>query len=147
MSERLKGGCLCGAVRFTAAPENSEMGVCHCSMCRRWTGGTFMAVSCGTSDSVEVDGQEALGVFKSSDYGERVFCSRCGTSLLWRMADGSHVSISAQAFDDPSAFKFTSEIFVDEQSANYAFANETRRMTGPEVIAYFTQKTQGPQNA
>ena len=73
-----------------------------------------------------------MGVYKSSDYGERVFCSKCGSTLMWRMADGSHVSMSAQAFDDPSVFKFTSEIFVDEQPANYAFANETRRMTGPK---------------
>jgi hypothetical protein len=115
-------------------------------MCRRWTGGTFMAVSCGTMGSMDVVGQEALGIYKSSDYGERVFCSKCGTSLMWRMADGSHVSIAAQAFDDPAVFKFTSEIFVDEQPDNYAFANDTRRMTGPEVIAYFTQKMQEPQN-
>ncbi len=115
-------------------------------MCRRWTGGTYMAVSCGSMDGLDVQGKDALGVYKSSDYGERVFCSKCGSSLMWRMADGSHVSVSAQAFDDPSVFKFTSEIFVDEQPANYAFANETRRMTGPEVIAYFTQKMQEPQN-
>ncbi|MGX1496734.1 hypothetical protein ACSSV1_001770 [Labrenzia sp. MBR-25] len=146
MSERLSGGCLCGEVRFAATPVDGEMGVCHCAMCRRWTGGTYMAVSCGPMDSLEIEGKDALGVYKSSDYGERVFCSKCGSSLMWRMADGSHVSVSAQAFDDPAAFKFTSEIFVDEQPANYAFANETRRMTGPEVIAYFTQKMQEPQN-
>ncbi|POF30207.1 GFA family protein [Roseibium marinum] len=142
MSERLSGGCLCGAVRFTAVPEKPEMGVCHCSMCRRWTGGVFMAVGCG---DVQVEDEDALGVYKSSGYGERVFCKTCGTTLFWRMADGSHTSVSAQAFDDPSVFKFTTEIFVDEQPANYAFANDTSKMTGPEVIAYFTQQ-QDPQH-
>ncbi|MBO6755559.1 MAG: GFA family protein [Roseibium sp.] len=138
MNDRLSGGCLCGAVRFAAVPDKTEMGVCHCSMCRRWTGGTFMAVGCG--QSVELDGEDALGVYRSSDYGERVFCSKCGSTLFWRMADGSHTSVSAQAFDDPSVFDFTTEIFVDEQPANYAFANKTRKMTGPEVFAYFAKK-------
>jgi hypothetical protein len=145
MSERLPGGCLCGAVRFTAAPEKPEMGVCHCEMCRRWTGGAFMVVSCGTSRDVDIEDETALGVYKSSGHGERVFCSKCGSTLFWRMADGSHVAVSAQAFDDPSVFSFTTEIFVDEQPANYAFANDTTRMTGPEVIAFFTQQ-QEPQH-
>jgi len=146
MSDRLSGGCLCGAVRFAATPDDGEMGVCHCRMCRRWTGGTYMAVACGPMAGVEVEGAYALGVYKSSDHGERVFCSKCGSTLMWRLADGSHVSMSAQAFDDPSQFKFTTEIFVDEQPANYAFANDTRKMTGPEVFAYFTQQMQEPQN-
>ncbi|MBN9670787.1 GFA family protein [Roseibium aggregatum] len=145
MSDRLSGGCLCGSVRFSARPENGEMAVCHCSMCRHWSGGAFMAVSCGTMDSIEVKGEDTLGVYKSSDYGERVFCAKCGSNLMWRMADGSHTSVAAQAFDDPSAFKFTTEIFVDEQPANYAFANDTRKMTGPEVFALFAQQ-QDPQH-
>ena len=29
------GGCLCGAVRFTAAPPLRDVVVCHCSRCRR----------------------------------------------------------------------------------------------------------------
>jgi len=121
------------------------MGVCHCEMCRRWTGGAFIVVSCGTSKDVEIENEEALGIYKSSDHGERVFCSKCGSTLIWRMVDGSHVAVSAQAFDDPSVFNFTTEIFVDEQPANYAFANDTARMTGPEVIAFFT-KQQEPQH-
>lgn len=32
-------GCLCGAVRFTAAPKDRRFGACHCSMCRRSTAG------------------------------------------------------------------------------------------------------------
>lgn len=144
MGERLSGGCLCGAVRFTAVPDSMEMGVCHCSMCRRWSGGTFMAVGCGTS--VELEDEGAIGVYKSSSYGERVFCTTCGSTLFWRMQDGSHGSVSAQAFDDPSAFAFTVEIFVDEQPGNYAFANQTRKMTGAEVFELYVPK-QDPQNA
>ena len=144
MSKRLSGGCLCGKVKFTAVPDDGEMGICHCAMCRKWTGGTYMAVACGSS--VEFEDESSLGIYKSSDYGERVFCKSCGSTIAWRLQDGSHTSMSAQAFDDPSQFKLATEIFVDEQPANYAFANETKRMTGPEVFALYAPN-QDPSNA
>ncbi len=143
MSEPLSGGCLCGAVRFRAEPVNDEMGVCHCAMCRRWSGGTYMAVACGSS--VAFENEDTLGIYRSSDYGERVFCKTCGSTIAWRLQDGSHTSLSAQAFDDPSVFRLTTEIFVDEQPGNYALAGETRRMTGPEVFALYAPK-QDPQH-
>ncbi len=129
----MKGHCLCGAVKFTATPKRDEMGVCHCGMCRRWAGGVFMAVSCGPDVDVENDDQ--LGVFTSSDWGERCFCKTCGSTLFWRMRDGTNVAVSMQAFDDPEAFRFSSEIFIDEKPANYAFANDTKKQTGAELFA------------
>ncbi len=142
MGQKLSGHCLCGAVKFTAVPEAKEMGVCHCEMCQRWTGGVYMAVHC---EAVDIEDESSLGVYSSSDFAERVFCKVCGTSLFWRMKDGSFTAVSMQALDDRSGFKFTSEIFVDEQPSIYAFSNNTHRMTGPEVIAQFAQQ-QDPQN-
>jgi hypothetical protein len=131
--ERLAGQCLCGAVRFTAIPKRNEMGVCHCGMCRRWAGGVFTAVSCGTSVEIEDDNQ--LGVYRSSDWGERCFCKNCGSTLFWRMRDESNTAVSAQAFSDPGRFLFTSQIFIDEKPANYDFANETEKLTSVELFA------------
>ncbi|MBO6508862.1 MAG: hypothetical protein JJ979_10375 [Roseibium sp.] len=55
------------------------------------------------------------------------------------------VRLAAQAHDDPSVFKFNMETLADEQPDSVAVANDTRTMTGPEVIAYFTQQ-QEPQH-
>ncbi len=137
----LSGRCLCGAVRFTATPTVMEMGVCHCGMCRRWAGGAFTAVSCGKS--VLIDGEGHLGVYTSSDWGERCFCKICGSTLFWRMRDGTNTAVSAQAFDDPASFAFTEEIFIDEKPANYAFANDTKEMTGAEMFAALTAHQEG----
>ncbi|HRE60339.1 MAG TPA: GFA family protein [Micropepsaceae bacterium] len=139
MTMPLHGHCLCGAVKFTATPKSMIMDVCHCSMCRRWSGGTFMGVDCG--GSVKVEDESALGVYHSSDWGERCFCRNCGTTLFWRMRQGPpHVVVAAQAFDDVSRFSFDLEIFIEEQPPNYAFANKTKRMTGAEFIASVTKK-------
>ena len=63
MSENVSGGCLCGAVRFTARLSKREMSVCHCDRCRRWSGGAFMAVE---TDGVDIAYGSALGVYRSS---------------------------------------------------------------------------------
>jgi hypothetical protein len=134
----LSGSCLCGAVRFSARPEKLEMDVCHCGMCRKWSGGTFMAVPCG---EVKVVDEAALGVYPSSDWAERVFCRSCGSSLFWRLRGrGGPVAVSMQSFDDLSPFTFAEEIFIDEKPSLYAFAGERPRKTGAQVVAEFAAK-------
>lgn len=132
------GRCLCGAVSFTATPEKAEMAVCHCGMCRRWSGGAFMAVDCSQGFALEDD--RHVGLYQSSPWGERGFCKTCGSTLFWRARDGSSLHVSAQAFDNPAAFDFTLEIFIDEKPANFAFANATQKVTGAEVMAMWAPK-------
>ncbi|CAM5214384.1 aldehyde-activating protein [Bosea thiooxidans] len=137
----LSGGCLCGAVRFTATPEKLDMDVCHCGMCRKWSGGVFMAVPCA---GVSVEDEAQLGSYDSSDWAKRQFCRTCGTSLFWRLREGDgHVAVAFQAFDDLSSFTFAEEIFIDEKPALYAFAGERPRKTGAQVIAEFAAKQAG----
>ncbi|HAL06855.1 MAG TPA: glutathione-dependent formaldehyde-activating protein [Brevundimonas sp.] len=109
------------------------MHACHCERCRRTSGGVSLSVDCG--DSVEVEGP--LAVYDSSDWAERQFCSACGSNLFWRLKAGGMVMVSVQAFDDPSAFAFDSEIYIDAKPGNYAFAGERTRMTGAEVEALY----------
>lgn len=133
----ISGRCLCGAVSFTAVAHKDDVGVCHCHMCQRWAAGPFLARECDAA-SLSISGDEALGVYQSSAWGERCFCKRCGTVLFWRSCDGQNLAVSAGSLDDTSTLTLASEIFVDEKPAYYAFANETSKMTGPEFIAMMT---------
>ena len=45
-----EGGCLCGAVRFTARNVPAKAGACHCDMCRRWTGSALIGVTVPEGD-------------------------------------------------------------------------------------------------
>ncbi len=129
------GQCLCGAVRFTAKLKSEQVAVCHCSMCRRWSGGALLVVE--VEEDIEFQGSDAVGVFSSSDWGERGFCKKCGTSLFWRMKGGGHTAVSAAAFDDLGAPSLTTEIFIDQKPDYYNFAEATHKMTGAEVFAAF----------
>ena len=137
----LSGGCLCGAVRFTAAPKVHEIGVCHCSMCRKWSAGPFFAIDCG--NTVKFEDTASLGVFRSSEWAERCFCKNCGSTLFYRLVGKDMYFGSAEAFDDRSGMSFTTQVFIDEKPPYYDFANKTDVMTGAEVFAAFAPPDDG----
>ncbi len=132
---KVAGRCLCGAVRYSATLKSREIGACHCSMCRRWSGGPLLAVE--VDGAVEFASADMIGTYRASEWGERGFCRRCGTNLFWRMQDGPHVALCAGTLDDDSGLSFTSEIFIDEKPDYYAFANDTTRLTGQQVFEMF----------
>ncbi len=143
-SKKLNGGCLCGAVRFTAAPENQHVGACHCNMCRRWTAGPFLTIGC--ANTLEVEDSSAITIYKSSDWAERHFCGKCGSTLWYKLAGPSQHFVSAEAFDDATSFEFSHQIYVDEKPAYYTFSNETKNMTGAQVEAAFAPSSDGGNN-
>lgn len=133
-----QGKCLCGAVQITAQNVSSSLGVCHCTMCRKWGGGPWLGVDCGTEVSWE--GGDNLVAFPSSAWAERGFCKRCGTHLFYRLrASGQHF-IAAALFDDIADYRFDHQIFIDEKPDYYNFAEKTPTMTGAEVFARFAPK-------
>jgi len=142
MAKTLKGRCLCGATTFTATPKDMEFGACHCGMCRHWSGGVFMSVDCG--DTVRFDDDSHLGRYRGTPWGERLFCKQCGSSLVWQTQDGQFQQVSVHAFDNPDDFKLTHEVFHDRKPGNYAFANDTRKMTEAEIFALFAPPEGGP---
>ncbi len=125
------GNCLCGAVTFKAEPMPS-MQACHCSMCRKWCGGPFMAVPC---KGAHFEGPVKL--YASTEGVERGFCSTCGSNLFFHGAGGPIHAIPISLFDDQSDLPFRAEIFVDDKPDYYAFSNATKKMTGAEFKAKF----------
>ena len=130
---RLSGKCMCGEVTFSATPEG-EAGACHCGMCRKWSGGMFLSVQCS---DIEFDADESAAIYQGSPWAERVFCSKCGSSLMWRTQDHQYHHVSIQAFDDPGQFKIGTQVFIDRKPDNYALTNETKNMTEAEIFAMF----------
>ncbi len=135
-----KGGCLCGAVRFTAAACDNHVGACHCGMCRKWGGGPLLAVDCGRD--VKFDGEESVGVYASSDWAERGFCARCGSHLFYRLKDSGQYMIPVGLFDEIGTPVLDHQVFIDSKPGWYDFANQTENMTGAEVFAMFAPKDQ-----
>ncbi len=137
MSElaKAKGQCLCGSVKLSTSTASANVGACHCSMCRQWNGGPWMAVDCGTA--VEVEGGSDLKTYDSSEWAERGFCQACGTALFYRLKESGQYIVSAGLLNIESDLNFDHQVFIDEKPSYYCFANETKDMTGAEVFAIF----------
>ena len=80
----LTGGCLCGAVRYTAlAPAHSVLH-CHCSQCRR-SHATLVGTSATIDrDKLQIDeGEAQLSSFEHPPGNHRKFCRTCGSSVFY----------------------------------------------------------------
>ncbi len=130
-----RGHCLCDAIQITASHAAKSVGACHCRMCRRWGGGPFMEIDCGTD--VTFEGEENLSVFASSDWAERGFCAKCGTHLFYRLKQTGQHMVPVGIFDDGENLVFEHQVFIDEKPPYYHFAEETHDMTGAEIFAKF----------
>ena len=112
----ITGGCLCGAVRYSASGEPRFTGLCHCTDCQKFTGSAFAVVVGVPASAVSITGK--LGSFtKNGDSGkpmERRFCPQCGSAIVdVASAMPEIMMIAAGTLDDPSWLKPRSQIFCD----------------------------------
>jgi hypothetical protein len=79
----LRGGCLCGAVRFEIAEPFVSAGWCHCGRCQRRTGGpASVSARVAPGSFTIVEGEGLVASYRPSEGFAKEFCSRCG-SQLW----------------------------------------------------------------
>jgi hypothetical protein len=116
----ITGGCLCGAVQYevTQQPDDSisSIGYCHCRMCQKALGGLFgyFVVFSGPNigETFKFTREEPK-YYRSSEWGERGFCSECGTPLVMRDSDSFGVMIGS--LDHPEDFPPKSHSGIESQ--------------------------------
>jgi hypothetical protein len=111
------GGCLCGAVRYTAEADPASGTVCHCRDCQRFTGSAFAALVRASKENVRITG--TLKTFSSiGGSGNpilRHFCPECGSSIAEEPGARSGILVlNVGTFDDPALAKPSREIFRDD---------------------------------
>lgn len=134
------GSCLCGAVTFKIENAPTKVGACHCGMCRKWSGGVYLALHL-TKDQVSFDGADHIECYRSSDWAERGFCRTCGGNLFYRVtAPGPNegdLHLGFGTLDDQSGMTLQEEIFIDLKPDAYSFAADTATMTEAQMLALF----------
>ena len=110
----IKGGCLCGAVRYTAEADPTSATVCHCRDCQKFTGSAFAALVRVTKEALTIEG--ALKTFSSiGGSGNpilRHFCPECGSSIAEESAmRPDSIVLNVGTFDDPTLATPGREIF------------------------------------
>ncbi|MDD3838092.1 MAG: GFA family protein [Phenylobacterium sp.] len=106
--DQVTGGCLCGAVRMTAAGAPRRVGICHCLDCRKHHGALFYAAAIFPSEAVSIEGE-------TRGYAGRHFCPRCGSSVF--ATSGDEVEVHLGALDAPDQFTPTYECWTIRREA------------------------------
>ncbi len=84
MSDRLEGGCACGAVRYRLGSAPLFVHCCHCLDCQRQTGSAFALNALIETDRVELltGAPEPTHVPTDSGRPHRIFrCAKCQTAV------------------------------------------------------------------
>ena len=113
----ITGGCLCGAVRYTAEAEAGSATVCHCRDCQKFTGSVFAALVIVPKEALTLSGslKTFAGVGGSGKPILRHFCPECGSSIAEEPGTRpGMVILTVGTFDDPSVATPAREIFRDD---------------------------------
>ena len=80
------GGCLCGVVRYELSSDPFDAGWCHCRTCQLNSGAPAMAfATVPIGDFRWTDGKADVREIRTSSFGHRKFCGRCGTPFLMQV--------------------------------------------------------------
>ncbi|WP_427964121.1 GFA family protein [Altererythrobacter sp.] len=120
MSEVLKGGCLCGAVRYSANAEPMMVGHCYCVDCRKTSATSHATHLVMPEDAVSFTGD--LSCYdRPADSGNivrRSFCPKCGSAVLSHN-DGMPglAFLRASSLDNPDAISPTANVYTSRAPA------------------------------
>src|SRR5205809_6200254 len=95
----LQGSCLCGRVRFEVTEPFVRVSACHCTSCKKLSGGTGTVSGIAPTEAIRVvAGEEALRTFQPDEGVTKTFGSGCGSNSFgggWPEWPLSRVRLSA----------------------------------------------------
>jgi hypothetical protein len=129
------GSCLCGKVSIKISSKNTDLGVCHCPKCQKWSGGPLFEIECGKQ--VEFDGLEHIHAYQSSSWGERGFCSCCGSHLYFKDLNSGDFGIPPGLFEDTEDLQLKRQVFFDKKPIFYSFSDQTHNITSQFIYQHY----------
>jgi hypothetical protein len=108
----IEGSCLCKGIRFRVVGRHSEISMCHCSLCRKTTGG-------GPASEITVEGKGFVwlaGQELVAEGPKHAFCRVCGCHTPYPLTDGS-INVPVGALDGAPAVAVGRHIFVDSKAS------------------------------
>lgn len=114
-TQTYEGGCLCGAVRYTAAGTPYDIVHCHCQRCRRSVGAPFVTWASFPAVGFVFTEAEPASYWSTAQVC-RTFCERCGTSLTNRsQSRPDEVVVNAASLDEPERIAPEQHIWTSER--------------------------------
>ena len=112
--ETLLGSCLCGGVRFEVTEAFEAVSACHCTSCKKISGGAGTVSGRARTEAIRIlEGEALLRTFQPAEGVAKTFCSICGSNLFgggW--PDSEMTSVRLSSIDSYFDQKPESHIFV-----------------------------------
>ena len=113
----IRGGCLCGSVRYQISGSLNDADHCHCSMCRRQHGAAFATYADVEPGQFKwTSGRELTKVFETPSGDGWCFCGECGSSLAGTV-NGEVTSITLGTIEGDPGIRPSAHIFVGSKAA------------------------------
>ncbi len=128
-----EGGCLCGAVRYTASWPPLATAVCHCKNCQKQAGSALSVVAVLPRDGFAVSGD--LTVYQdqgtSGQSVFRKFCGTCGSPVITDTpaAEAQNIIfIKAGTLDDAADLAPTLHYWTSSAQDWFVFPDNVERL-------------------
>ncbi len=115
MSEVKTGSCLCKTVKYDISTEIKGAGNCHCSICKKVTGGAFASVVfVGEEGFTLTSGEGALSMHDISELATKFFCNLCGSPVYNKHKHfPGFVMVALGSLDEPTQVTPGMNIFCE----------------------------------
>ncbi len=136
----IRGGCLCGGVRFELEKAAGPFELCHCPRCRKASGSAFVAgLGVNVRDFRLLAGRELIRTYQApvrevAPGYSVAFCSRCGSPVPAPPPGASWFEIPAGLLDDDPILRPDRHIFVETKSAWFPISDELPQLTKAQLI-------------
>jgi hypothetical protein len=113
----INGGCLCGAVRYTARGAPIVARICWCRVCQKIGAGSGTVNVGFHAADVTIEGvlTDYVSAAESGTIMHRGFCAVCGTPMTSQAETRRHqIFFRAGTLDDPEIAKPGATIWVSE---------------------------------
>ena len=116
--KNIKGGCLCGQIRYELNDEPLFTSICHCKNCQKQCGTAFSIIL-----GIERNKLNIMGKLKTfNDVGDsgnevlRKFCGNCGSPIISEVTLAPNLYfIKAGTLDNSKELTPTKEIYTDSK--------------------------------
>jgi len=142
-----EGGCACGALRYRLVNHPLIVHACHCTDCRRLTGGTYAINAWIEKEFVApLSGTPSCFTRKggSGNRHDVHFCGQCGTAIWseYYRTRGSFWFVRVGTLDDPNLFAPDVHIFTRSKHRSVVLPESV-----PAFEAYYDRERVWPKES
>jgi hypothetical protein len=127
METMLRGGCLCGAVRYECTGNPEDASYCHCDDCKKATGGPYTVGVLVKVVDLRILSGRVKGYTTIADSGRKItreFCPNCGSPLFTRAEKCPDlVFLKAGCLDESELIKPSCQIWT-KRAVPWAYIDE-----------------------